>query len=152
MRGSIATRRGAQDTFNMLRDCLNHSTAPRDGATLTDTNLIPIGNKSMETVDLIVKVLPSPKSHNEKRKRSPLYIDRNHSQAVKDLNSSLEKHKGQLPYGARQTAQVQYQLGVTLAYRGQFNNVVRHLNDTIQIISGLPNYVIKPNYVVNPIT
>jgi len=67
----------------------------------------------------------------------------NYSQAVEDITSCLEKRKDKLPHEARQMAEVQYQLGVALAYHCQFDEAVKYFNDAIQVINDLLNVVKK---------
>merc|ERR1712202_68135 len=56
----------------------------------------------------------------------------NYSQAVEDITSCLEKRKDKLPHEVRQMAEVQYQLGVALAYHSQFDEAVKYFNDAVR--------------------
>merc|ERR1719508_26543 len=61
----------------------------------------------------------------------------NYSQAVEDITSCLEKRKDKLPHEVRQMAEVQYQLGVALAYHSQFDEAVKYFNDAVKVIMEL---------------
>merc|ERR1712228_504236 len=57
--------------------------------------------------------------------------------AVEDITSCLEKRKDKLPHEVRQMAEVQYQLGVALAYHAQFDEAVKYFNDSVKVITEL---------------
>jgi len=59
----------------------------------------------------------------------------NYAQAVEDLNSCLEKRKDKLPNDHRQIAEIQYQLGVALAYHEQYDEAVKYFNDAINVLT-----------------
>merc|ERR1712119_61843 len=61
----------------------------------------------------------------------------NYSQAVEDITSCLEKRKDKLPHEVRQMAEVQYQLGVALAYHAQFDEAVKYFNDAVKVLTEL---------------
>jgi len=61
----------------------------------------------------------------------------NYTQAVEDITSCLEKRKDKLPQEVRKMAEVQYQLGVALAYHGQFDEAVKYFNDAVKVITDL---------------
>merc|ERR1712114_28269 len=65
----------------------------------------------------------------------------NYSQAVEDITSCLEKRKDKLPHEVRQMAEVQYQLGVALAYHSQFDEAVKYFNDAVKVITDLLSVV-----------
>jgi len=61
----------------------------------------------------------------------------NHSQAVEDITSCLEKRKDKLPHEGREMAETQYQLGVALSYHGQFDEAVKYFNDSIKVLTDM---------------
>merc|ERR1719319_754328 len=61
----------------------------------------------------------------------------NHSQAVEDITSCLEKRKDKLPHEGRKMAETQYQLGVALSYHGQFDEAVKYFNDSIKVLTDM---------------
>merc|ERR1719186_753980 len=62
----------------------------------------------------------------------------NYSQAVEDITSCLEKRKDKLPHEVRQMAEVQYQLGVALAYHAQFDEAVKVFTELLAVVKADP--------------
>ena len=66
--------------------------------------------------------------------------NQNYSQAVEDLNSCLEKCKDKLPDDYRKIAETQFQLGVALSYQEQFDEAIKYLKNSHQVLT---NYLEK---------